>query len=147
MKRIASAALLLLLVLPAKAATDDEAAIKRAALDYIEGWYTADAKRMERALHPELAKRIMVMDEKTKRPRIRDMGATELIGATDAGNGSKTPPDKMRKDVTVFDVYGNAASAKIIAADWVDYLHLVKWNGEWRIVNVLWERNPPAPAK
>ena len=31
--------------------------------------------------------------------------------------------------------------ATIVATDWVDYLHLVKWNGVWRIINVLWERN------
>jgi putative lumazine-binding protein len=33
--------------------------IKQTALDYIEGWYEADAVRMERALHPDLAKRIV----------------------------------------------------------------------------------------
>lgn len=37
----------------------DRAAIRSAELDYIEGWYTADAARMERAVHPELAKRVM----------------------------------------------------------------------------------------
>ncbi|HEX6315687.1 MAG TPA: nuclear transport factor 2 family protein, partial [Gemmatimonadaceae bacterium] len=35
----------------------DSAAIRAAALDYIEGWYEGNAERMERALHPELAKR------------------------------------------------------------------------------------------
>jgi hypothetical protein len=37
----------------------DSAAIRQPALDYIEGWYEADAERMERALHPDLAKRIV----------------------------------------------------------------------------------------
>ena len=46
------------------------------------------------------------------------------------------------KDVTVLDIFGNAASAKIIASDWIDYLHLAKWNGRWVIVNVLWEVKP-----
>ena len=32
-------------------ASDDNAAITKTALDYIEGWYAADAARMERALH------------------------------------------------------------------------------------------------
>ena len=45
-------------------------------------------------------------------------------------------------DVTVLDVFENAASAKIVASDWVDYLHLARWNGEWKIVNVLWELKP-----
>ena len=37
----------------------DSAAIRATALDYIEGWYSNDASRMERALHPKLAKRMM----------------------------------------------------------------------------------------
>lgn len=121
-------------------ATADEEAIRRAALDYIEGWYDGDAKRMERALHPELVKRILLVDEKTHRPRISGMGASALVAGTEAGGGKATPRDKVRKEVTILDVYGNAASVKIRATDWVDYLHLVKWNGEWKILNVLWER-------
>jgi len=37
----------------------EEAAIKKPALDYIEGWYTGDASHMESALHPQLAKRMV----------------------------------------------------------------------------------------
>jgi hypothetical protein len=25
---------------------------------------------------------------------------------------------------------------------WIDYMHLAKWNGEWKIANVLWELKP-----
>ena len=39
----------------------DSAGIRQAALDYIEGYYEGDGARMERALHPELAKRIVRM--------------------------------------------------------------------------------------
>ena len=46
-------------------ANDEEAAIKKPALDYIEGWYEGDAARMESALHPELAKRMIFTDPKT----------------------------------------------------------------------------------
>src|SRR5262249_46471729 len=41
----------------ANASDEVRAAIKQTALDYIEGWYEGDAERMERAVHPELAKR------------------------------------------------------------------------------------------
>ena len=36
----------------------DRDAIVRVALDYFEGWFDGDAARMERVLHPDLAKRI-----------------------------------------------------------------------------------------
>jgi hypothetical protein len=35
----------------------DRDAVVRAALDYFEGWFDGDAARMERALHPDRAKR------------------------------------------------------------------------------------------
>ena len=35
----------------------NENAIRATVSDYIEGWFDGDAERMERALHPELAKR------------------------------------------------------------------------------------------
>ena len=122
----------------------DSAGIKQTALDYIEGYYTADAARMERALHPELAKRI-VRTNPQGQSRLDNMGAMTLVQGTRAGGGKDTPPAEQRKDVTILDIYQNAASAKIDASGWVDYLHLAKWRGRWVIVNVLWELHPPKP--
>jgi hypothetical protein len=117
----------------------DSAGIRAAALDYIEGWYTADAPRMQRALHPELAKRVVVTDSATGKSQLGQMGAMTLIEYTRNGGGRETPPGARRKDVSILDVFRGAASAKIVAADWIDYLHLARWSGRWVIVNVLWE--------
>jgi hypothetical protein len=140
--------LLLLAVIPcatlrAQTATDSNA-IRQAALDYIEGYYEGDGARMERALHPELAKRIVRTNEQG-RSQLQQMSAMSLVLGTRAGGGKDTPAADRRKDVTIFDIYQNAASAKIYASGWVDYLHLAKWNGRWVIVNVLWELHPRAP--
>ena len=121
--------------------TSDAELIKQAALYYIEGWYEGNAERMERALHPELAKRIVRTDERG-RSSLGQMGAMTLVQSTRAGHGKTIPKEKQQKEVTVLDIFGNAASAKIIATDWIDYLHLAKWNGRWVIVNVLWEVKP-----
>jgi hypothetical protein len=122
----------------------DSAGIKQAALDYIEGYYTGDGARMERALHPELAKRI-VRTAPTGQQRLDQMSALTLVMGTRAGGGKDTPPAEQHKDVTIFDIYQNSASAKIYASGWVDYLHLAKWQGRWVIVNVLWELHPRRP--
>jgi len=119
----------------------DKTAIKQAALDYIEGWYTGDAERMERALHPELAKRI-VFTNAQGRSRLDQMSAMSLVQGTRRGGGKQTPADKQQKDVTILDVFENAASAKVVASEWIDYLHLARYNGRWVIVNVLWELKP-----
>ncbi len=123
---------------PAQTAADS-AAIRQAALDYIEGWYTADGDRMARALHPELAKRIQNVDQQG-RYWVRDMTASELIRGARAGGGSQTPAAQRRSDVRILDVFQNAASARVDATGWIDYLHLVRQaDGRWLIVNVLWE--------
>lgn len=125
---------------PAQAPADAEA-IKQTALDYIEGWYEGNAERMERALHPELAKRI-VRTNKEGMSQLGQMSAMTLVQGTRRGGGKNTPKEKQQKDVTILDVFENAASVKVIASDWVDYLHMAKWNGRWVIVNVLWELKP-----
>ncbi|MDP3910919.1 MAG: nuclear transport factor 2 family protein [Gemmatimonadales bacterium] len=122
----------------------DSAGIRQAALDYIDGYYAGDAARMERALHPELAKRIVRTNERG-RSQLGQMSAMTLVQGTRDGGGKDTPAAERRNDVTIFDVYGKSASAKIYASGWVDYLHLAKWNGRWVIVNVLWELHPRSP--
>jgi len=137
--------LLLALLAPAAAnaqTATDSSAIRAAALDYVEGWYDGNPERMTRAVHPELVKRIVVSDTTTKRSVLQNMGATALVNGTRHGWGKETPKDRQQKDVTILDIYGNAASAKAVMADWIDYLQLAKVDGRWVIVNVLWERKP-----
>jgi hypothetical protein len=127
--------------LPAQAAADS-AAIRQTALDYIEGYYEGNGERMERALHPELAKRIVRTNPENSRSSLGQMSAMTLVQGTRAGGGRETPTDRQQKDVTILDIYRGAASVKVIASDWIDYLHMAKWNGRWVIVNVLWELKP-----
>jgi hypothetical protein len=117
----------------------DSSSIRATALDYVEGWYEGNPERMGRALHPELVKRIVASDTATKRSVLENMGASALVNGTRHGWGKKTPKDRQQKDVTVLDIFGNAASVKAVMADWIDYLHLAKVDGRWVIVNVLWE--------
>lgn len=126
------------------AAAADAAAIKQTALDYIEGWYEGNAERMEKALHPELAKRMVETNPANGKSRLNQMSAMSLVQGTRGGFGKNTPKDKQQKDVTILDVYENAASVKVVATDWIDYLHVAKFNGKWVIVNVLWELKPRA---
>jgi hypothetical protein len=120
----------------------DSAALRQTALDYIEGWYTGDHERMARAVHTHLVKRIVATHPKTGEQVFQDQDSTALVAATKKGYGTKIPGANRQKDITILDVFEGAASVKIVAADWVDYLHLVKQDGEWQIINVLWEMKP-----
>jgi hypothetical protein len=126
---------------PAQSAADS-AAIRATALDYIEGWYQGNAERMERALHPELAKRIVRTNPDNGRSSLGQMSALTLVQSTRAGGGRDTPVAQQQKDVTILDIYQGAASVKVVASSWIDYMQLARWNGRWVIVNVLWELKP-----
>jgi hypothetical protein len=119
----------------------DTAGIIRAALDYAEGWYAGDGKQMEKALHPELAKRVIRNDEQG-RSQIDQMSALTLIQATRKGWGKQVPAERRQKDVTVLTIFGNIASVKVEMEGWVDFMHIGKYSGEWKIVNVLWDEKP-----
>jgi hypothetical protein len=119
----------------------DSAAIRGTALDYIEGWYTANAERMERALHPDLAKRIINTNQRGRNV-LGHQSAMTLVQNTRSGGGRETPVAEQRKDVRILDIFGNTASVRVDAGSWVDYLHIARWNGRWVIINVLWEMRP-----
>jgi Putative lumazine-binding len=121
------------------APADESGAIKKTALDYIEGWYAGDAARMEGALHSELAKRMVSTDATTGRSLLNQMSAMTLVQRTREGIGKKIPQDRQLKEVTILDRFNNAAVVKVVASDWIDYLEVAKFNGEWKIINVLWE--------
>ena len=136
--------LIVLISVPAIADLEkDKGEIRQAALDYIEGWYEGDAERMERSLHPDLAKRIIHNNDEG-RSRLDQMSALTLVQGARAGWGSRTPVEQRVKQVEILDVYENISSVKVIAKDWVDYLHVGRFNGRWVIVNVLWELTPAA---
>jgi hypothetical protein len=128
--------------------TDGDAkAIEQTALDYGEGWYAGDAERMERALHPDLAKRVLRPDPRSGKGKIDHMSALSLVQATKAGYGTKVAEGERQTKVTILDVYGNAACVKLEMHDWVDYMQMSKIGGRWVIVNVLWEFTPEAKKK
>lgn len=124
----------------------DRDGIKRTALNYAEGWYEGNADKMESALSPDLAKRIVRTNDKGQ-SALGQMTAMSLVQGTRAGYGKSTPKDEQQKDVTILDVFGSAATVKLEMRDWIDYLHIGKFNGKWVIINVLWETKPKRDEK
>jgi hypothetical protein len=123
----------------------DQAAIKQAALDYAEGFYEGSGERMERAVHPLLFKRGLVTANPQGDPFLVFMNSETLIEAARSGVG-KLDADKRNISVEVLDVNQNTATAKVFTVQFNDYLHLAKFDGHWRIVNVLWRPPAQVPA-
>ena len=115
----------------------EKVAIKKAALDYMEGWYQGSAERMERALHPDFVKR-SVWPLPNGRQIVEGLGKNSMVEMTRAGGGTKSPKDKQKCEVTILDIQGTIASAKVVSGDYYEYLHLARTGGGWKILNILW---------
>lgn len=116
--------------------------IKRVALAYIESQHTPNPKQMQEALHPRVVKRSVFKNKKTQKDFVSEYSAENLVILAETYNttGDKFP--KMpKKEIKLLDVSALTASVKLIADEWFDYMHIVKTNGEWKIINVLWQYN------
>jgi hypothetical protein len=116
---------------------EDAAAIRDCLLDYFEGWFDGDAARMDRALHPGLAKHAIGQD----RDRSQTLDVTtkaEMVDATARGMGrTRDVPDRaIRIDIT--GVSGDIASATVHSAVYVEYALLARTSDGWRITSTLW---------
>jgi hypothetical protein len=127
----------------------DRQAIAGVVRDYFESWYEGDADRMDRSLHPGLAKRAPMaaliafgargdrdpdaLDEDTRQTMVE--ATRQGIGATRA----PTPEDRAI-EVEIVDVYDWIASVTVRSSIYHEYLHLVRTSEGWKIANALWQR-------
>ena len=117
-------------------ATDE--AITATALDYVEGWFTADGERMRRAIHPEFVKRRVVTDVASGEQFVQELDAQAMLRATVQGVGRGAWAGPLDFRVTILDRYEGMADVRVVSPLYVDYLHVVRWGGRWVILSAMW---------
>ena len=116
----------------------DIKAIQESVTDYFESRFDGDVDRMRRCLHPRLAKR---------RPPMEGTAETDLIEDTyeemieSVSDGPKSQFDRQIA-ISVLDVAGDIATAKVLSAPFDEYVHLARIGGRWLIVNALYRWRP-----
>lgn len=136
------------LTLPARAqqaaADRDTAGVRRAALDYLEGFYEGDSAKIVRSVRPDVRK-IGYYNTTERRPTYasEEMPFAAMITYTNnfRKNGRSTPASAPR-EIIVGEVNDQTATAKVVAWWGIDYLHLARYDGKWMIVNVMWQSPP-----
>ncbi len=117
--------------------TNDSIQIKQAALDYVEGWYYKDATRIDNAVHFEFVKRSILT---------RD--SADFLGTINKSRMDfitlhhRDREYRLVTEVFILDALPAIASVKVIFNECIEYLHIAKLNGEWKIVNNLFTGNP-----
>lgn len=131
----------LTIAVPALAQEKDEAGARAAVNHYLAGHATGSPDAFRAAFHP---KAMLYWN--------RDGGFAERTSAEYiAGASGKPAADEAqrRRAIESLDVTGNAAMAKVVldypGVKFTDYLSLVKADGEWKIVNKIFnvERKTP----
>ncbi|MFN2510323.1 MAG: nuclear transport factor 2 family protein [Pyrinomonadaceae bacterium] len=132
-------------VVPAQSNGEQEA-VKQAVMDYVEGVYEVSPTRIERSIHPELAKRGFFIKKGDTVYSPHTMTFPQLVELSKTYNKDGHVPKDAPKEVVVYDISDQTASAKLTAVWGIDYMHLAKYDGKWKIINVLWQ-TPPKAAK
>jgi len=107
----------------------DHEAVRQAILDYVEGIYEVDPARIERSVHPSLNKGGF-FEEKEGFYSFTAMTFAELVELSKRYNEDSKMPEDAPKEVTVFDVQEQIATAKLTAWCGTDYMHLAKIWGQ-----------------
>ena len=114
------------------------AAIEAKAVDYLMAWYQGDTELMRRTIDPNMSKKI-VFDTGHSHGAVAYLSAEDLLTQTKKKRVESRDSNDLKKDITILDIYRNTATVKAETANWIDYLHMARIQGEWRIVNILWE--------
>jgi Putative lumazine-binding len=115
-----------------KTSGDDASAVSATVTNYIEAYYKGDARGIEQTLHPHYLKHKIHGDIP-----MREQTGEALVQDVRNGGGTHLSQAQRMEKVTVLDVSGNIASAKLVTPGWVDYMTLSKLNGEWKILAVV----------
>ena len=119
---------------------EDILGITQTSQDYIGSWYAADEERMRACLHPELVKRTIVHDTQRDNWKLsRALDVQMMVDRTHQGGGSDVPEPDRTEQITILDAFRHVASVKVLSHDYVDYLHIAKFDHRWLIVHALWE--------
>ena len=130
-----------------QAAVEREA-VRAAVLDYVEALYLAQPDRIARSVNPALSKRGYFMKRGETAFSNEPMTYQQLVDLAGRWNkDGKQPVASAPKQIDIYDVLNQTASAKLTAMWGVDYMHLAKYDGRWQIVNILWQDPPPAGGK
>ena len=119
----------------------DEQAIRQAVQYYFDGSRNADSATMRKGFATEVAHMLFVREGK-----IVDVPIPQFLDRIGAGRTPQFRPDSNARRVVSVDFAGNAGIAKLetVTPDLVvvDYMALLKVDGQWKIVNKIFDRVP-----
>jgi hypothetical protein len=125
----------------------DSAAVMRAGLDYIEGFYEGDVAKLQRSVRTNVVKFGFwrPANKTTFEPDTMSYGQFISYAESVKARGGTKGPNAAIKKVEILDIMNQIASVKVTAWWGVDYLQLGKYDDRWMIAHVIWQSPPVKP--
>lgn len=124
-------------------AVTDHDAVRQAGLNYVEALYEVKPDLIERSVHPELRKYGFHRTSPDQDYRQFPMTFEQLVELAGRWNkDGEQANESSLKRVEVLDVMDATAAIKVHAAWGVDHMQLGKFEGKWKIINILWQSHP-----
>jgi hypothetical protein len=121
----------------------DRDLVRRAVLDYVEGFYLGDTARLVRSVARDVFKYGYWIPRDSTKYQGEQMTFPEFLAYANRVKASgRFTPNTAVRDIVLFDVLDQTASAKLTAYWGVDYLLLAKRDGRWMITHVMWQTPP-----
>ena len=112
--------------------TDDSASVQTTVRNYIEAYYQGDAPRMQATLDSHYLKHMI-----HGTIPIRERTGPQMVDEVRTHGPADLPEAQKTESISVLDISGNIASAKLVTPHWVDYMTLSKSGGNWKILSVV----------
>lgn len=128
------------IVLSKIASQKDSLEIKEKALGYLIGLQQLQPKLINEVMNDSLNKVTIGWDRNTEKEYSKRTTKTQMIAFANSWNKSNTKfPVPANNTATILDIYNRIANVKLVSDNWVEYLHLMKLDGNWQIVNLIWQ--------
>jgi type II secretory pathway pseudopilin PulG len=118
----------------------DRQAVQQAAANYVTAVYESKPELIEQSVHPKLTK-YGFMRQQDGTYKQGQMTYDQLLEVAKTWNKDKKRDTSIKK-VQVLDVLDQTATAKIEAQWGIDYMQLAKFDGTWKIINIIWQTHP-----
>lgn len=118
----------------------EEKAIEKAVLTYIENFFENKFDTMNSVLHPRLSKRGLNLNGQIN----EDLPPAKLKEMLEKKR--PLPVSKQQNKVEDISIFRNTARAKLTTGypniKWIEYVTLVKVNNQWKLIDIFWEYYP-----
>ena len=130
-------------VMAAAVADSDEDAIRQAVLNYANSAYLVAPELVEESVHPKLQKIGYVPNREGEGYHELWMNFSELKELVSGWNKEgRFDADTAKREIKILDRLDQTAVARLDAEWGIDFFHLAKKDGTWKIMNVIWQTYP-----